>query len=113
SIFCAELLNSEPVCDGCGVTAFHPLRTSRLTHLPRLDQFDTTVARGRGHVAIRVGESEEKDAFEVAGRGELQLGVLIETTRREGFELSISRPRVLFKTDPSTGRRVEATQGVR
>ncbi len=53
-----------------------------------------------GNVAIRVRESEEKDAIEVAGRGELQLGVLIETMRREGFELSISRPRVLFKTDP-------------
>jgi GTP-binding protein len=60
-----------------------------------------------GNVAIRVGESPEKDAFEVSGRGELQLGVLIETMRREGFELSISRPRVLFKIDPSTGRRLE------
>ena len=43
----------------------------------------------------------EKDAFEVAGRGELQLGVLIETMRREGFELSISRPRVLFRDGPN------------
>jgi GTP-binding protein len=60
-----------------------------------------------GNVAIHVGASTEKDAFEVAGRGELQLGVLIETMRREGFELSISRPRVLFQTDPSTGRRLE------
>lgn len=50
-----------------------------------------------GNVALRVTESSDKDAFEVAGRGELQLGVLIETMRREGFELSISRPRVLFK----------------
>jgi GTP-binding protein len=52
---------------------------------------------GEGNVAIRVTEAESKDAFEVAGRGELQLGVLIETMRREGFELSVSRPRVLFK----------------
>ncbi len=52
-----------------------------------------------GNVAIRVNQSEDKDAYEVAGRGELQLGVLIETMRREGFELSISRPRVLYKTD--------------
>jgi len=65
-----------------------------------------------GNVAIRVGESAERDAFEVAGRGELQLGVLIETMRREGFELSISRPRVLFQTDPSTGRRVEPIEEV-
>src|ERR671921_635399 len=52
------------------------------------------------NVAIRLTESAEKDAFEVAGRGELQLGVLIETMRREGFELSISRPRVLFRDGP-------------
>jgi GTP-binding protein len=65
-----------------------------------------------GNVAIRVSESTEKDAFEVAGRGELQLGVLIETMRREGFELSISRPRVLFTTDPATGRRLEPIEEV-
>jgi len=65
-----------------------------------------------GNVAIRVLESREKDAFEVAGRGELQLGVLIETMRREGFELSISRPRVLFQSDPATGRRLEPIEEV-
>ncbi|MGC1270976.1 MAG: translational GTPase TypA [Croceibacterium sp.] len=53
------------------------------------------------NVAIRVTESAGKDAFEVAGRGELQLGVLIENMRREGFELSISRPRVLFVDGPN------------
>src|SRR3954451_12254914 len=53
------------------------------------------------NVAIRVIESADKDAFEVAGRGELQLGVLIETMRREGFELSISRPRVLYRDGPA------------
>ena len=60
-----------------------------------------------GNVAIKITESENKDGFEVAGRGELQLGVLIETMRREGFELSISRPRVLYKEDPDTGERLE------
>ena len=50
-----------------------------------------------GNVAIRVTTAADNDSFEVAGRGELQLGVLIETLRREGFELSISRPRVLFR----------------
>ncbi len=64
------------------------------------------------NVAIRVNETAGKDAFEVAGRGELQLGVLIETMRREGFELSISRPRVLFKTDESTGERLEPIEEV-
>jgi GTP-binding protein len=48
----------------------------------------------------------------VAGRGELQLGVLIETLRREGFELSISRPRVVFQTDPETGARLEPIEEV-
>jgi len=65
-----------------------------------------------GNVAIHVRESEERDAVEVAGRGELQLGVLIETMRREGFELAISRPRVLFKTDPTTGQRLEPVEEV-
>ncbi len=51
------------------------------------------------NVAIRVRETENRDAFEVAGRGELQLGVLIETMRREGFEVSISRPKVLTRTE--------------
>jgi GTP-binding protein len=50
-----------------------------------------------GNVALRIGESTEKDAMEVAGRGELQLGILIETMRREGFELSVSRPKVLLE----------------
>jgi len=65
-----------------------------------------------GNVAIKVGESEARDAFEVKGRGELQLGVLIETMRREGFELSIGRPRVLFKSDPSSGARLEPIEEV-
>jgi GTP-binding protein len=65
-----------------------------------------------GNVAIRVTETAESDAYEVAGRGELQLGVLIETMRREGFELSISRPRVLFKTDEVSGQRLEPIEEV-
>jgi len=68
---------------------------------------DRLERESEGNVAIRITESENKDGFEVAGRGELQLGVLIETMRREGFELSISRPRVLYKNDPDTGTRLE------
>ncbi len=64
------------------------------------------------NVAIRVTETAEKDAYEVAGRGELQLGVLIEGMRREGFELSISRPRVVFQNDPETGERLEPIEDV-
>jgi GTP-binding protein len=55
------------------------------------------MAERESNVAIRVTETENKDAFEVAGRGELQLGVLVETMRREGFEVSISRPKVLTR----------------
>src|SRR5215510_12221430 len=64
-----------------------------------------------GNVALRITESAEKDAMEVAGRGELQLGILIETMRREGFELSVSRPKVLFERDPS-GRLLEPIEEV-
>jgi GTP-binding protein len=65
-----------------------------------------------GNVAVRITETADKDAFEVAGRGELQLGVLIETMRREGFELSISRPRVLFHRDEDTGQVLEPIEEV-
>jgi len=65
-----------------------------------------------GNVAIRVKVSEEVDAFEVAGRGELQLGVLIETMRREGFELTIGRPRVLTRDNPETGEKEEPYEEV-
>ena len=55
------------------------------------------------NIALRISRSETSESFEVAGRGELQLGVLIETMRREGFELSISRPRVLMQKDENGG----------
>ena len=60
---------------------------------------DRLMAEAEGNVALRVRESDEKDAMEVAGRGELQLGILIETMRREGFELSVSRPKVLLRNN--------------
>ncbi|TMJ33125.1 MAG: translational GTPase TypA [Alphaproteobacteria bacterium] len=53
-----------------------------------------------GNVALRIEEAADKDSFEVAGRGELQLAILIETMRREGFELGMSRPKVLFERGP-------------
>ena len=67
---------------------------------------DRLEREAESNVAIRVTESADKDSFEVAGRGELQLGVLIETMRREGFELGISRPRVLYSTDEN-GKQTE------
>jgi GTP-binding protein len=60
---------------------------------------DRLMHEAETNVAITVTESESKDSFEIGGRGELQLGVLIENMRREGFELSVSRPKVLFKKD--------------
>jgi GTP-binding protein len=71
---------------------------------------DRLLREAEGNVAIKVHETGE-GAFEVAGRGELQLGVLIETMRREGFEVSISRPRVLFKTGEK-GERLEPMEEV-
>ena len=73
---------------------------------------DRMEREAESNVAIRVTESADKDSFEVAGRGELQLGVLIETMRREGYELSVGRPRVLMKTDPSTGQPQEPLEEV-
>jgi len=73
---------------------------------------DRLLKEAESNVAIRVTETAEKDAYEVAGRGELQLGVLIESMRREGFEVSISRPRVVFQTDPETGERMEPIEEV-
>ncbi len=58
---------------------------------------DRLLREAEGNVALRVSASGENDAMEVAGRGELQLGILIETMRREGFELSVSRPKVLLR----------------
>ncbi|MFI4934387.1 MAG: translational GTPase TypA [Caulobacterales bacterium] len=82
------------------------------------DKVQSRVIRARllreaeANVAIKVAETPDKDAMEVAGRGELQLGVLIETMRREGFEVSISRPRVVYQTDPESGERLEPIEEV-
>jgi len=73
---------------------------------------DRLLREAEGNVALRVRESDEKDSMEVAGRGELQLGILIETMRREGFELSVSRPKVLLKEDPATGETLEPIEEV-
>ena len=73
---------------------------------------DRLLREAEGNVALRVRESDEKDSMEVAGRGELQLGILIETMRREGFELSVSRPKVLLQEDPATGEMLEPIEEV-
>jgi len=60
---------------------------------------DRLMREAEGNVALRVVEASDKDSMEVSGRGELQLAILIENMRREGFELSVSRPRVVFTKD--------------
>lgn len=72
---------------------------------------DRLFKEAESNVAIRVKESDSKESFEVGGRGELQLGVLIETMRREGYELSVSRPRVLLKKDDN-GQTIEPIEEV-
>jgi GTP-binding protein len=61
--------------------------------------YDRLMREAEGNVAIKITRGHDNDSFEVAGRGELQLAVLIETMRREGFELTVGRPRVLFKEE--------------
>jgi GTP-binding protein len=92
-------VNDSPLCGQEGDKV-----TSRLI-------WDRLVREAEGNVAIKVRQSDAKDAFEVSGRGELQLGVLIEQMRREGFEMSVGRPRVIYKTDEK-GQRLEPIEEV-
>ena len=69
------------------------------------------LAEAETNVAITFTESATRDAFEIGGRGELQLGVLIETMRREGFEMTVSRPRVLYQ-QADDGTRLEPIEEV-
>jgi GTP-binding protein len=73
---------------------------------------DRLFKEAEGNVALKIEESADKDSFMVSGRGELQLAVLIETMRREGFELAVSRPRVVMKKDEETGEMFEPVEEV-
>ncbi len=73
---------------------------------------DRLFREAESNVALKIKDGATADIFEVFGRGELQMSVLIETMRREGFELLIGRPRVLFKTDETTGERLEPMEEV-
>jgi GTP-binding protein len=68
---------------------------------------DRLMREAERNIAIKVADSDETDSFSVSGRGELQLAILIENMRREGFELTVSRPKVVIKTDPETGQKLE------
>ncbi|BAQ43934.1 MULTISPECIES: translational GTPase TypA [Methylobacterium] len=60
---------------------------------------DRLFKEAEGNVTLKIEEAADKDSFYVSGRGELQLAILIETMRREGFEIAVSRPRVVFEKD--------------
>ncbi len=66
----------------------------------------------RSNVALRVTDTEQADKFMVSGRGELHLGILIETMRREGYEFEVSKPEVIFREDPETGELLEPIEEV-
>ena len=67
---------------------------------------DRLLKEAEGNVALKISEGNSQDSYEVAGRGELQLAILIETMRREGFEMTIGRPRVLMQEDEN-GQKIE------
>jgi GTP-binding protein len=73
---------------------------------------DRLLKEAERNIAFRITEMADADSFDVAGRGELQLGILIETMRREGFELTVSRPRVVMRTDEETHQRLEPVEEV-
>jgi GTP-binding protein len=73
---------------------------------------DRLLKEAEGNITLRIEESADKDSFSVSGRGELQLAILIETMRREGFELAVSRPRVVLQKDPATGQTLEPIEEV-
>ncbi len=73
---------------------------------------DRLFREAEGNIALKISESSGKDSYEVAGRGELQLGILIETMRREGFELSVARPKVVLSRDEKTGEMMEPIEEV-
>jgi len=72
---------------------------------------DRLMREAEGNVALKIEESADKDSFIVSGRGELQLAILIETMRREGFELAVSRPRVVFQSNDA-GQTLEPVEEV-
>ncbi|MDP4593464.1 MAG: translational GTPase TypA [Beijerinckiaceae bacterium] len=73
---------------------------------------DRLLKEAEGNVALRIEQAPNSDAYIVSGRGELQLAVLIETMRREGFELGVSRPQVVYKRDEESGNLLEPIEEV-
>jgi len=95
-------VNTSPLAGREGKTGWG---TSRRLRQRLLDET-------RSNVALRVADSGQPDRFIVSGRGELHLGILIETMRREGYEFDVSKPEVIYHTDPDTGETVEPVEEV-
>lgn len=112
-----QLHISDTICDPASPEALKPLTVDEPT-ISMTFQVNTSPFAGKDgkfvtsrkirerletellrNVALRVEDTEDPDKFKVSGRGELHLGILIETMRREGYELAISRPEVILKTE--------------
>jgi len=111
-----EGLEAQPVDPPTLAVSFmandSPLAGQEGSRLTSREIRDRLLREAESNISIRITEEPGKDYFDVAGRGELQLGVLIETMRREGFELCVGRPRVLQHSDPKTGKPMEPIEEV-
>ncbi len=87
-----------------------PLRGTEGTYVSSRQVRERLEREARRNVSIRVSDTASPDTLEVAGRGVLHLGILVETMRREGFEFTVSRPEVIVRTDPETGERLEPVE---
>ncbi|TPW27779.1 translational GTPase TypA [Pararhizobium mangrovi] len=111
----SEALTAQPIDPPTVTMTFivndSPLAGTEGTKLTSRVIRDRLLKEAEGNVALKIEESQEKDSFHVSGRGELQLAVLIETMRREGFEIAVSRPRVVMLKD-ETGQPLEPVEEI-
>ncbi len=112
----SEALESQPIDPATLAVTFavndSPLAGQDGDKVTARQLADRLRQEAEGNVAIQISPAPEKDAFDVAGRGELQLAVLIEQMRREGSEMSVSRPRVVMRKNPVTGAAEEPLEEV-
>jgi GTP-binding protein len=111
-----EAIDSQPIDPPTLSMGFSindsPLAGTEGTKVTSRVILDRLMSEAEGNVALHITKTGDSNSFEVSGRGELQLAVLIETMRREGFELTISRPKVVYREDPETGGRLEPIEEV-
>ncbi|MDR1827096.1 MAG: translational GTPase TypA [Methylobacteriaceae bacterium] len=118
--FCAlevtEALPAQPIDPPTVTMSFlvndSPLAGTEGTKVTSRMIRDRLLKEAEGNVTLKIAETRDTDAFEVSGRGELQLAILIETMRREGFELAVSRPRVVYRHEDTTGALLEPVEEV-